>query len=317
MRLLEMDDIWVVFDTPNGHAESLRGAALKLDKGEWVAVIGHNGSGKSTLGRVIAGLCDISKGQILVDGLPCTPKTKAYETSLCVRIVFQSPDTQAVGDTVMEDVAFQPGLLATPGEDGAHARVAATVTPTATTTGAATVTATVTDAPTDALDDEIMERAAKALSLMGLWEVRGQPVETLSGGQKQRLAIASAIVAKPDILVLDEVTTMLDDSHREQVWDTVRQLNRDGVCIVWITQNLDELWLADAVVVMDEGKVAYQGDPRSFFYSPPSDSESGSICERMGFVPPFAVAVAKELGDALAPTCRPLTVAQLMEVIHP
>ncbi len=239
---------------------ALRGVHLAVHPGEWLLVMGRNGSGKSTLGRVMAGLCGVSRGQVV------------RRPGATVRLVFQNPDAQLVGQTVAEDVAF--GLQVQ---------------------GLA--------------PSEIERRSRAALRAVGLEELRDRSVTHLSGGQKQLLCTASALALEPAVLVFDEATAMLDAGARQALWSVARRLCTAGVAVVWITQSMEELAWADRMVLLDEGRVVFEGTPRQFVTPEAGDD---APCQRFGFPLPWASAIAIDLCNKGVPLPRvALTEAEL------
>ncbi|MCC2684111.1 MAG: transporter related protein, partial [Paenibacillaceae bacterium] len=243
-------------------ATVLDGVDLTIRRGEWLAVVGHSGSGKSTLAKVLAGVCPLASGS-------AQWRTDAGR----VHWVQQNPEAQLIGDTVWEDVTI--GLAGSSGEGGGSS---------------------IDD------DDRVErgsgeDRALEALSRVGLADLREQKTETLSGGQKQLLAIAGALAAGMDTLVLDEATSMLDPVSQESVMEAVEDVHRGGTAIFWATHSLDELAYAERVAVLDKGKFVFEGTPRQFFFGEEGELEAGkrSPCERLGFAPPYTVEVAWEL----------------------
>ncbi len=209
--------------------EVLRGVELKVEKGEFVALLGHNGSGKSTLAKHFNAMLLPSGGRVLVDGLDTLDEEQKYEIRRRVGLVLQNPDNQLVASVVEEDVAFGPENL---GMEPA----------------------------------EIRRRVDDALRAVDMYEYRTHAPHKLSGGQKQRIAIAGLIAMQPECIVLDEPTAMLDPRGRTEVLDTIRRLNREkGITIVLITHYMDEAVLSDRVVVMDNGGILTEGSPREVF----------------------------------------------------
>lgn len=248
---------------------ALRGVDLTIDQGEFVAIIGPNGSGKSTLARHLNGLLLPTAGQVLVDGLLTADPDHLPMIRQRVGMVFQNPDNQLVASTVEEDVAFGPENLALP-------------------------------------SDEIRRRVNEALTIVGLTEYATQPPHMLSGGQKQKVAIAGALATRSDCIVFDEPNSMLDPSGRQQVLDTIRKLNDEGMTIVLITQSMDEAALARRIVVMDAGCIILDGPPQMVFAAQgmangPDDKESGnletSLLEEIGIGRPFATEMADRLRE--------------------
>lgn len=207
----------------------LRDVTLQIEKGEFVALLGHNGSGKSTLAKHFNGMLLPSGGTVTVDGLNTADEEQQYEIRRRVGLVLQNPDNQLVASIVEEDVAFGPENLG--------------IEP-----------------------HEIRRRVDEALKAVGMYEYRTHAPHRLSGGQKQRVAIAGIIAMEPDCIVLDEPTAMLDPQGRQEVLDTIHRLNREkGITIILITHYMDEAVDADRVVVMDDGRILTDGNPREVF----------------------------------------------------
>lgn len=215
-----------------GSADSKRAVAgvdLTITEGEFLVIIGHNGSGKSTLAKHFNGLLLPTKGQVLVEGLDTSVEENVWEIRRRVGMVFQNPDNQLVATTVEEDVAFGPENLGL--------------------------------AP-----KEIRARVDEALELVRMGEFKTREPHLLSGGQKQRVAIAGVIAMRPNYLVLDEPTAMLDPQGRKEVISTVQNLNRtEGLGVIHITHYMDEAINADRVVVMEDGAIVLEGKPRKVF----------------------------------------------------
>ena len=209
--------------------EVLHGVSLGIRKGEFVALLGHNGSGKSTMAKLFNAMLLPDGGRVIVDGLDTSDEDKKLEIRRRVGLVLQNPDNQLVASIVEEDVAFGPENLGVP-------------------------------------PAEIRQRVDDALRAVEMYEYRTQAPYKLSGGQKQRVAIAGIIAMRPDCIVLDEPTAMLDPRGRTEVLDTVHRLNREqGMTVVLITHYMDEAVGADRIVVMDGGRILTQGTPREVF----------------------------------------------------
>ena len=205
------------------------GASVSVDKGEFVAVLGANGCGKSTLAKHFNAILLPESGTVTVEGMDTRDESQLYDIRQTVGMVFQNPDNQIVATVVEEDVAFALENLGVP-------------------------------------PAEIRARIDDAMKMAGIYKHREKAPHKLSGGQKQRVAIAGVIAMRPDCLVLDESTAMLDPRGREKVMETIRHLNRDyGITVVSITHYMDEAAQADRVVVMSEGKVVMEGTPRQVF----------------------------------------------------
>ena len=203
--------------------------SLEVERGQFIAILGTNGSGKSTLAKHINALLVPSDGTLWVDGMD----TKEEDQTLAIRqtagMVFQNPDNQIIASVVEEDVGFGPENIGVP-------------------------------------TDEIWNRVEKSLSAVGMLKYRHHSPNKLSGGQKQRVAIAGIMAMKPQCIVLDEPTAMLDPKGRADVIGTVRELNqKEGVTIILITHYMDEVTQADRIFVMEEGRIVMNGTPREVF----------------------------------------------------
>ena len=201
---------------------------LSIEKGSFVAVLGHNGSGKSTLSRLLNGMIVPDSGTVTINGLSTADEKNQLEIRKTVGLVFQNPDNQIVSTIVEEDVAFGPENLGVERE-------------------------------------EIVSRVEKSLKAVGMYEYRRHATTKLSGGQKQRIAIAGVIAMRPKILVLDEPTAMLDPQGRKDVMNIVKKLHEQGTTVVLITHFMDEAAQAQRVVVMNDGKILLDGTPHYVF----------------------------------------------------
>lgn len=202
---------------------------LKIEKGDFVAVLGHNGCGKSTVAKLCNAIEIPQQGKVFVDGIDTADEDRIFEIRQKVGMVFQNPDNQIVATIVEDDVAFGPENL---GIEPA----------------------------------EIRRRVDEALKSVGMYDFRFFEPHKLSGGQKQRVAIAGIIAMKPDCIVLDEPTAMLDPKGRKDVMKTVKMLNREfGITVVFITHYMNEAAEANRVVVMNGGKIILDGTPRQVF----------------------------------------------------
>lgn len=203
--------------------------SMTIDKGDFIAVVGHNGSGKSTLAKTLNAMLTPSSGKVYVDGMDTADEQYTYDIRRKVGLVLQNPDNQLVASIVEEDVAFGPENL---GIDPA----------------------------------EIRERVDYALKAVDMYDHRLKAPSKLSGGQKQRVAIAGIIAMRPDCIVLDEPTAMLDPKGRDEVMRTITKLNKEnGITIVMITHYMEEAVAADKVFVVDGGKLLTQGTPDEVF----------------------------------------------------
>lgn len=202
---------------------------LSIEKGSFVAVLGHNGSGKSTIAKLANGIIVPQNGRVVVDGMETANDDDLFNIRQKVGMVFQNPDNQIVSSIVEEDVAFGVENLGLSSE-------------------------------------ECRKRVDESLKRVGMYENRLKAPNKLSGGQKQRVAIAGIMAMKPECIVFDEPTAMLDPSGRKEVMDSAKQLNReDGITIVFITHYMDEAVQADRVIVVDDGKIKKDGTPQEVF----------------------------------------------------
>ena len=203
--------------------------SFEVRQGEFVALLGHNGSGKSTIAKHLNAMLIPSSGKVYIDGMDTTDEAVTYDIRRKVGLVLQNPDNQLVASIVEEDVAFGPENLGIPA-------------------------------------DEIRVRVDEALKAVDMYDHRLKAPFKLSGGQKQRGAIAGIIAMRPDCIVLDEPTAMLDPKGRQEVLDTILKLNREnGITVVMITHYMEEAVLADRVYVVDNGKMLTEGTPREVF----------------------------------------------------
>lgn len=224
--------LWFHYTDENGERTSpdiLKDISLSIDKGDFVALLGHNGSGKSTFAKHMNAILLPSAGTMAVDGIDTKDESQRFTLRSHVGMVFQNPDNQIVATIVEEDVAFGPENLGIPPQ-------------------------------------EIRERVDDALKAVEMYDYREHAPSQLSGGQKQRVAIAGIIAMRPDCIVLDEPTAMLDPSGRREVMNTIHMLNREyGITIVLITHYMEEAAQANRVVVMDDGKVVLDNTPKEVF----------------------------------------------------
>ena len=203
--------------------------SFEINKGEFIAVLGHNGSGKSTLAKLINAILGQGEGCIEVDGIDTRKPEMVWEIRQRAGMVFQNPDNQIVHNIVEEDVGFGPENLGVP-------------------------------------TAEIWERVNDSLKKVGMYEHRKESPNNLSGGQKQRVAIAGVLAMKPKCIIFDESTAMLDPVGRREVLKAVHEINKkEEITILWVTHYMDEVTEADRVLVMNHGKVAMQGTPKQVF----------------------------------------------------
>jgi energy-coupling factor transport system ATP-binding protein len=208
---------------------ALYNVSIAIPKGQFLAVLGRNGSGKSTFARLMNSLLLPSNGIVYVKGMDTRDERNIWEIRRTAGMVFQNPDNQIVGTIVEEDIAFGPENL---GFDPARIR----------------------------------QRVDEAIEIVGLHEYAKHAPHYLSGGQKQRVAIAGILAMKPECIIFDEATSMLDPIGRKEVMGVMKKLNKDdGITVVHITHNMEEAIQADRVIVMDEGSIALDGTPGEVF----------------------------------------------------
>ena len=211
------------------NTRALRGVDVTIERGSFVVILGHNGSGKSTLAKTFNAVLLPSGGKVYVEGMDTMDESLLLEIRRRVGMVFQNPDNQIVANVVEEDVAFAPENLGVPSE-------------------------------------EIRKRVDDALEAVGMTQFVKHAPHLLSGGQKQRIAIAGVLAMKPECIVLDEATAMLDPVGRREVLAAVEKLNREqGITVVLITHHMNEAEHADRVIVMNDGLVVMDGKPREVF----------------------------------------------------
>lgn len=225
--MLRVQDVKFRYD-PDQPRFAVDGVTMDLHRGEFVAVLGANGCGKSTLAKHLNAILLPETGTVLVEDMDTRNEEHLYDIRQKVGMVFQNPDNQIVATIVEEDVAFAPENLGVP-------------------------------------PAEIRTRIDEAMKLAGIYEKRDAAPYKLSGGQKQRVAIAGVIAMRPDCLVLDEATAMLDPHGRGQVMRTIRQLREAGITIVSITHYMEEAAQADRVLVMSRGRIVMEGTPEQVF----------------------------------------------------
>ena len=237
------------------HADDyiLKDVTFHVKQGEWLSIVGHNGSGKSTMIRLIDGLLEAESGEIIIDGDKLTLEN-VWEKRRHIGMVFQNPDNQFVGATVEDDVAF--GL------------------------------------ENQGMDYQTMfDRVQEALDIVGMQDFKEREPARLSGGQKQRVAIAGVVALRPDIIILDEATSMLDPEGRLELIQTVKKIkDRHGMTVISITHDLDEVALSDRVLVMKEGQVESTSTPSELF--------SRVDLEDLGLDEPFTNQVKATLLDS-------------------
>lgn len=274
--LFDIRHVSHTFETEEGKTfDALKDVTAQIKKGEFTAIIGTNGSGKSTLARHLNALLLPTEGELIVEGMRTSDADRVWDIRQKVGMVFQNPDNQLVAAVVEEDVAFGPENLGVPPE-------------------------------------EIRERVDLALEKVGMTSYRKQAPSMLSGGQKQRVAIAGVLAMKPDCIVLDEPTAMLDPKGRKEVMDTIHELNKkEGITIVLITHFMEEAVTADHILVIDKGVLKMEGTPREIFSQADKVTEIGldvpvpaDLARRLrkkGMAVSEKCMTDEELGEALCP----------------
>ena len=274
--LFDIRHVSHTFETEEGKTfDALKDVTAQIKKGEFTAIIGTNGSGKSTLPRHLNALLIPTEGELIVEGMRTSDAGRVWDIRQKVGMVFQNPDNQLVAAVVEEDVAFGPENLGVPPE-------------------------------------EIRERVDLALEKVGMTSYRKQAPSMLSGGQKQRVAIAGVLAMKPDCIVLDEPTAMLDPKGRKEVMDTIHELNKkEGITIVLITHFMEEAVTADHILVIDRGVLKMEGTPREIFSQADKVTEIGldvpvpaDLARRLrkkGMAVSEKCMTDEELGEALCP----------------
>ena len=252
-NMIECKNLTYKYDKQNEDSKiAVNGVNLDIKKGEFLVVLGHNGSGKSTLSKHMNALLIPSEGIVLVDKLDTANEENVWKVRNKAGMVFQNPDNQIVATIVEEDVAFGPENL---GVDPSEIRV----------------------------------RVDDSLKKVNMYEYRKHAPHLLSGGQKQRVAIAGILAMRPECIVFDEPTAMLDPSGRREVINTIKDINkRYGITIVLITHYMEEAVEADRIVVMDKGKIVMEGTPREIF-------SKVSVMKEIGLDVPQVTELAYEL----------------------
>jgi energy-coupling factor transport system ATP-binding protein len=276
---IKIENISISYEEDDGGKTSvLKNINLEIKKGEYLAVLGHNGSGKSTLAKLLNMILEPDSGKIYIDGKDITDPNMTEDDVFNLRkkvgMVFQNPDNQLVATIVEDDVAFGPENLGIE-------------------------------------SSEIRKRVDEALAVVGMSEyAKGEPAR-LSGGQKQRIAIAGILAMKPDCMIFDESTAMLDPLGRRDIMNTIEKLNREhGITIIMITHYMDEAARANRIVVLDDGEVLMDGTPVEIFSKPEK-------LEKCGLDVPQCVSVVhtlKKYGINIEGECHtPTTCADAIE----
>ena len=269
-NIIEVRNLKYKYDSESENY-TLNDVSFQVKKGEWLSIVGHNGSGKSTTVRLIDGLLEAESGDIIISGDKLTAEN-VWEKRRQIGMVFQNPDNQFVGATVEDDVAF--GL------------------------------------ENQGLDYNLMvERVQQALELVGMQDFKEREPARLSGGQKQRVAVAGVVALRPDIIILDEATSMLDPEGRLDLIQTVKKIkDKNQLTVISITHDLDEIALSDRVLVMKEGQVESTATPRELFsredleelgLDQPFVNQVKAALRQSGFPLPDSYLTEKELQDQL------------------
>ena len=270
MEAVRFENVKYSYD--GGESYAVNGVSLSVREGEFLAVLGRNGSGKSTLAKLVNALLVPAEGRVFVEGMDTTDEKLTFEIRKRAGMVFQNPDNQTVASVVEDDVAFGPENIGVP-------------------------------------RDEIGRRIDFALNAVGMQAFRDAAPSRLSGGQKQRIAIAGVLAVRPDIMILDESTAMLDPKGRREVMEVVKKLNKEqGMTVILITHFMDEALQAERAVVMHRGEVVMDGTPEEIF----ARSEE---LETFGLTLPRAALVCKRLRAGGMPVAEAFTAEELAEAI--
>jgi ABC-type cobalt transport system, ATPase component len=209
--------------------EALKNISLSIEKGEFTAILGHNGSGKSTLAKLINAIYLPTEGRVTVLGMDTKDEKRLWDIRQHAGMIFQNPDNQIVATVVKEDVAFGLENMGVP-------------------------------------HDEMVKRIDEALLAVRMTEFQESAPHMLSGGQKQRVAIAGVLAMAPDVIIADEATAMLDPTGREEVFNTLKKLNKEkGITVLWITHFMEEAARCNRVIIINEGQLNRDGTPREIF----------------------------------------------------
>ncbi|MBC1388733.1 energy-coupling factor ABC transporter ATP-binding protein [Listeria welshimeri] len=230
---------------------AVKDVSISAEKGEWVALVGHNGSGKSTIAKLLNGLLFPEEGLIKIGHFVLSEKN-IWEIRRQVGMVFQNPDNQFVGATVQDDVAFGLENHGVP-------------------------------------HDTMVKRVESALNEVGMQSYALHEPARLSGGQKQRIAIAGVLALQPDVIILDEATSMLDPRGRAEVMETIRIMReQEDITVISITHDLDEVLFADRVIVMNNGEIHSEGTPQEIF-------QQADAMREIGLGVPFIIELQEKL----------------------
>lgn len=231
----------VVFDYKSGEdkiVHALKKVSIDVERGEFIAVLGHNGSGKSTFAKLLNALLVPNEGRVLVEGMDTSDDSKTFDIRRTAGMVFQNPDNQLVATVVDEDVAFGPENLGIPRE-------------------------------------QIIERVNAALKAVNMDKFAKRQPHMLSGGQKQRVAIAGILAIHPKVIIFDEATAMLDPQGREEVLAIMKELNSSGMTVIFITHFMEEVTDVDRIFVLNDGELLTSGTPEEVMYDEASLKKAG------------------------------------------
>lgn len=231
MPQIEVKNVGFQYAKSEERESALKQISFSVEKGEFISLVGKNGCGKSTLAKLLNGLFEPSEGTVSVSGVDTSNEDTIFEVRSKAGMVFQNPDNQMVATIVEDDVAFGPENLG--------------VEP-----------------------SEIIKRVDESLGAVGMSDYKNSTASRLSGGQKQRVAIAGVLAMKPEIMILDEATSMLDPDGREEVMSVVKKMNDGGITIINITHDMSEVALSQRVIVLKEGEIIFDGKPNALFDSP-------------------------------------------------
>lgn len=266
-HIIDLKNVSFRYDTTVDEYQ-IDSVSFHVKQGEWLSIVGHNGSGKSTIVRLIDGLLEAESGEIVIDGIPLTRET-VWENRSKIGIVFQNPDNQFVGATVEDDVAF--GI-----ENQGISR------------------------------EEMLQRVEKAIEQVGMSVFKDREPSRLSGGQKQRVAIAGIIALRPQIIILDEATSMLDPEGREELMKVVRTLQKQfQLTVISITHDLAEIALSDRTLVFKKGRLESSMTPRELF--------SRDDLNQIGLDKPFSKQLQETLSEIFPLKQDYLTESELLD----
>ncbi|MDR3263377.1 MAG: energy-coupling factor transporter ATPase [Clostridiales bacterium] len=257
MEIIRLENVGFQYKDYEGNViEAVKNVSLTIDKGQFVAVLGRNGSGKSTLAKLLNALLLPTEGVVTVFGRDTSDADNLFEIRKNVGMVFQNPDNQMVASIVEDDIAFGPENIGIERE-------------------------------------EIIARIEWVLKAVGMEEYRYAAPFKMSGGQKQRIAVAGILAMKPEVIIFDESTSMLDPEGRGEVMDVIKRLLKEGMTVIFITHDMNEAVEADRIIVLDKGSVVMDGKPETIF----ADERLPLYNLKL----PLVTRIAKELKDGGLP----------------